>query len=113
MRRVHRQAAHFGANAQDMGSVQSIANPYPWSMDDADIKRLRKAIQRSYSSSPHKRKYWLALLEQFANAPSERAGTHLIPARPPSLNSALTPRSSHGPSVRPQSAPSPVPENRR
>jgi hypothetical protein len=32
-------------------------------MDDAEINRLRKAIHRSYGSSPHKKKYWLALLE--------------------------------------------------
>jgi hypothetical protein len=32
-------------------------------MDDAEIDRLRKAICRSFNSSPHKKKYWLALLE--------------------------------------------------
>lgn len=32
-------------------------------MDEAEIKRLRKAIRRSFGSSPHKKKYWLALLE--------------------------------------------------
>jgi hypothetical protein len=32
-------------------------------MDDAEIKRLRKEIHRTYGSSPHKKKYWLALLE--------------------------------------------------
>jgi hypothetical protein len=32
-------------------------------MDDAEIDRLRNAIHRSFGSSPHKKKYWLALLE--------------------------------------------------
>jgi hypothetical protein len=32
-------------------------------MDDAEIDRLRRAICRSFNSSPHKKKYWLALLE--------------------------------------------------
>jgi hypothetical protein len=41
-------------------------------MDDAEIDRLRKAICRSFNSSPHKKKYWLALLEMRAAA--ERAG---------------------------------------
>jgi hypothetical protein len=35
-------------------------------MDDAEIKRLRKKIHRPYGSSPHKKKYWLALLEMYA-----------------------------------------------
>jgi hypothetical protein len=32
-------------------------------MDDAEIDRLRRAIWRSFNSSPHKKKCWLALLE--------------------------------------------------
>jgi hypothetical protein len=32
-------------------------------MDDAEIDRLRKTIRRSFANLPHKRKYWLALLE--------------------------------------------------
>jgi hypothetical protein len=32
-------------------------------MEDAEIDRLRKEICRSFGSSPHKKKYWLALLE--------------------------------------------------
>ena len=34
-------------------------------MDDAEIERIRKAICRSFNSSPHKKKYWLALLEMY------------------------------------------------
>jgi hypothetical protein len=37
-------------------------------MDDAEIDRLRKEICRSYNSSPHKKKVWLALLEMHAGA---------------------------------------------
>jgi hypothetical protein len=37
-------------------------------MDDAEIKRLRNAICRSFSSSPHKTKYWLTLLEMHGGA---------------------------------------------
>src|ERR1700733_14350216 len=32
-------------------------------MEDIEIERLRKAICRSFNSSPHKKKYWLALLD--------------------------------------------------
>ena len=32
-------------------------------MDDADIKRLRREIHRTFGSSPHKKRLWLALLE--------------------------------------------------
>ena len=35
-------------------------------MDDAEIKRLKREIHRSYGSSPHKKKVWLALLEMHA-----------------------------------------------
>jgi hypothetical protein len=40
-------------------------------MDDTEIKRLRKAIQRTYGSSPHKKKVWLALLERQSNLPDQ------------------------------------------
>jgi hypothetical protein len=45
-------------------------------MDDAEIARLRRAIQRSFGSSPHKKKYWLALLEMQIAA--EKAGRSRI-----------------------------------
>jgi hypothetical protein len=35
-------------------------------MDDKEIARLRKAICRSFGSSPHKKKLWLAVLEMYA-----------------------------------------------
>jgi hypothetical protein len=41
-------------------------------MDDAEIERLRKEICRSYNSSPHKKKYWLALLEMHAGVQLKR-----------------------------------------
>ena len=34
-------------------------------MDEAEFDRLRKEICRSFNSSPHKKKYWLALLEMY------------------------------------------------
>jgi hypothetical protein len=37
-------------------------------MEDAEIDRLRKEICRSFGSSPHKKKYWLALLEMHVAA---------------------------------------------
>jgi hypothetical protein len=37
-------------------------------MDDLEFERLRKTICRSFNSSPHKKKYWLALLEMRAEA---------------------------------------------
>jgi hypothetical protein len=44
-------------------------------MDDTEIDRLRKAICRSFNSSPHKKKYWLALLDmQVAAEESEQPG---------------------------------------
>jgi hypothetical protein len=52
-------------------------------MDDAEIDRLRKAICRSFNSSPHKKKCWLALLEMRVAA--ERAGQ--CSARTPSKES--------------------------
>jgi hypothetical protein len=46
-------------------------------MDDAEIDRLRKAIYRSYGSSPHKKKYWLALLDMHEEAQlAKRSAEH-------------------------------------
>ena len=41
-------------------------------MEEEEIARLRRAIHRSYGSSPHKKKYWLALLEKHAKAEPSR-----------------------------------------
>jgi hypothetical protein len=40
-------------------------------MDNTEIRRLRRAIHRTYGSSPHKKKVWLALLERQAGAPDQ------------------------------------------
>jgi hypothetical protein len=40
-------------------------------MDDAEIDRLRRAICRSFNSQPHKKKYWLALLEMHSTGGKE------------------------------------------
>ena len=37
-------------------------------MDEEEIKRLRKEICRSFGSSPHKKRYWLALLDMYVEA---------------------------------------------
>ena len=41
-------------------------------MEDAEFKRLRREIHRIYGSSPHKKKYWLAVLETYSG--KERQG---------------------------------------
>lgn len=45
-------------------------------MDSSEFDRLRREICRSYNSSPHKKKYWLALLEMYGRAevPRRRPG---------------------------------------
>jgi hypothetical protein len=37
-------------------------------MEDDEIKRLRREISRTFGSSPHKKKYWLALLKMHLEA---------------------------------------------
>jgi hypothetical protein len=64
-------------------------------MDEAEIKRLRREIHRSYGSSPHKKKFWLALLAMYGetekkapirgDGPSVKAGIPLM-----SLDTAST-----------------------
>ena len=39
-----------------------------------EIRRLRRAIQRTYGSSPHKKKIWLALLELQAKLSGSQCG---------------------------------------
>jgi hypothetical protein len=41
-------------------------------MGDTEIDRIRQAIRRSFGSLPHKKKYWLALLEM--HVAKEKAG---------------------------------------
>jgi hypothetical protein len=35
-------------------------------MEEAEIKRLKRAIHRTFGSSPHRKKYWLALVDMYA-----------------------------------------------
>jgi hypothetical protein len=51
---------------------RALKEPERTAMDPAEISRLRRAIQRTYGSSPHKKKVWLALLELQANLPADR-----------------------------------------
>jgi hypothetical protein len=39
--------------------------PHDFVMGEAEIKRLRREIHRTFGSSPHKKKFWLALLEMY------------------------------------------------
>jgi hypothetical protein len=41
-------------------------------MDDTEIARVRREIRRTFGSSPHKKKYWLALLEMYLAAEKGR-----------------------------------------
>ena len=41
-------------------------------MDDTEIDRLKKTIRRSFGNSPHKKKYWLALLEMHVASEKEK-----------------------------------------
>jgi hypothetical protein len=59
-------------------------------MDDLEFERLRKTICRSFNSSPHKKKYWLALLEMRAEADELRRAAEPQTAAPPP-GSAVTP----------------------
>jgi hypothetical protein len=52
-------------------------------MHPSEIERLRKAICRSYGSSPHKKKYWLALLENHAGALKSPVPGDSVPTKPP------------------------------
>lgn len=53
-------------------------------MDDAEFERLRREICRTYGSSPHKRKYWLALLDMHVDLEEKRqAAESRPPAAPP------------------------------
>jgi hypothetical protein len=51
--------AHFLTNASVTKQCECVG------MDDAEIKRLKREIHRTYGSSPHK-KVWMALLEMHA-----------------------------------------------
>jgi hypothetical protein len=64
-------------------------------IDVPESRRLRREIHRTYGSSPHKKKYWLALLEMYGekekklpikgDGPSVKAGIPLM-----SLDTAST-----------------------
>lgn len=41
-------------------------------MDNLEFDRLRKAIHRSFGSSLHRKKYWLALLGMYVEAEKRR-----------------------------------------
>jgi hypothetical protein len=51
-------------------------------MEKSEIERLRKAICRSFNSSPHKKKYWLALLDMRIETEGAREATAREAAAP-------------------------------
>ncbi len=64
-------------------------------MDDSEVARLRKAIRLSYNSSPHKKKYWMALLDMHVEA-QKRAATEQT-STPPTTAPSDPPEGSHRP----------------
>jgi hypothetical protein len=64
---------------------------HAWTMDSAESDRLRRAICRSFSSQPHKKKYWLALLEMYSTPGGEE-----MSGRNPSRNVYLSTINSAG-----------------
>ena len=65
---------YFCTKARDLEEPRRCLLGHIGVVDEAEIKRLRRPIQRSYGSSPHKKKCWLALLEMFAGATTVRRG---------------------------------------
>ena len=63
-------------------SVAALSAPEFMTMDDNEIKRLRRAIQRTYGSCPHKKKVWLALLERQAQPRDESTPGQTAAASP-------------------------------
>jgi len=57
------------------GRIRGLV-PHAQFMDDTDIDRLRETIRRSFANLPHKKKYWLALLEMYvAKEKVKRSGS--------------------------------------
>jgi hypothetical protein len=55
-------------------------------MDESEVERLRRTICRSFNSSPHKKKYWLALLQMRVESDrvrlaAEQPGSQASPGR--------------------------------
>jgi hypothetical protein len=44
------------------------------SIPEAEARRLRKAIRTSFCNSPHKKKYWTALLDMYAGPDAGKGG---------------------------------------
>lgn len=57
------------ANATESKAVSDSSVSHAGDMDETEIERLRKEIYRTFGSSPHKKRVWLALLETHVGAP--------------------------------------------
>ncbi len=61
-------------------------------MDELEVERLRKTICRSFNSSPHKKKYWLALLQMRVESDKLRSAGEQRSAEPhPNPRGAVIP----------------------
>jgi hypothetical protein len=60
-----------GAVEQQQGTRVTRVNDAGW-MPEAEARRLRKAIRISFCNSPHKKKYWTALLDMYAGPDAGR-----------------------------------------
>jgi hypothetical protein len=72
---AERRAEAGAVERREAGRV-TRANDAGW-MPEAEARRLRKAIRISFCNSPHKRKYWTALLDMYAGPDAgKRARRH-------------------------------------
>ena len=59
------------ARAQRSSVAESAEDPAKRWIPEAEVKRLRKTIRTSFRNSPHKKKYWTALLDMYSKAEPE------------------------------------------
>jgi hypothetical protein len=64
-KRVERREAGRATRVKQMGA-----------MPEAEVRRLRKAIRISFCNSPHKKKYWTALLDMYAGPDAGKGRRH-------------------------------------
>jgi hypothetical protein len=73
-------AADRGAKARSVEQQETGRAPrinYAGWMPEAEARRLRKVIRNSFCNSPHKRRYWTALLDMYAGPDAgKRARRH-------------------------------------
>src|ERR1700728_4016038 len=65
VRRVRRGVAPDRSSAAGERRPKTRVKDVGW-IPEAEARRLRKAIRTSFCNSPHKKKYWTALLDMYA-----------------------------------------------